>query len=322
MGELIMAESHDTLPATPASEPDLAVEIAGIRMKNPVMVASGTFGYGPEYNELIDINRLGAIVVKGIRIDPWPGNEPSRMVEVPGGLVNAIGLQGPGAEGFAETYMPFLRGFDVPVIVNIWGRTLEEYGEVAAAFEDVDGVAGLELNISCPNVKEGGIAFGTNPDMTARVVRYVRDRTTLPLITKLSPNVPNIAEFATIAEAEGSDALALINTLPAMVIDIEARKPVLSNVVGGLSGPAIHPVAIKLVWEAAQAVKIPIIGMGGISEPEDAIEFMIAGASAVAVGTANFIDPQTPIKVMDGMAGYMRRHGMRSVSELTGSLVL
>ena len=317
---MVEIDNPSDRPTTP--EPDLSVEIAGIRMKNPVMVASGTFGYGPEYHELIDLNRLGAIVVKGIRIDPWPGNEPSRMVEVPGGLVNAIGLQGPGAAGFIETYLPFLRNFDVPVIVNIWGRTLEEYGEVAAAFEGVDGIAGLELNISCPNVKEGGIAFGTNPKMTARVVRYVRERTTLPLITKLSPNVPSIGEFAGIAEAEGSDALALINTLPAMVIDIESRKPVLSNVIGGLSGPAIHPVAVKLVWEAAQVVDIPIIGMGGITEAADAVEFMIAGASAVAVGTANFIDPQASLTVIDGIGDYMRRHNMSAVSRLTGSVVL
>ncbi len=301
---------------------DLSVNIAGLEMKNPVMVASGTFGYGSEYAEQMDIDRLGAIVVKGICMDAWDGNKPSRMVEVPGGLVNAIGLQGPGVAGFDEKYMPFLRQHDVPVIVNIWGRSLEEYGEVAAAFEDVEGVSGLELNISCPNVKEGGIAFGTNPTMTADVVAHVRKNTTLPLIVKLSPNVPNIAEFAKIAEAEGSDALSLINTLPAMVIDVETRKPVLSNVIGGLSGSAIHPVAVKLVWEAAKAVKIPVIGMGGIMRAEDAIEFMIAGAAAVAVGTANFIDPVASLNVIDGIAAYMKRHGMSSVSELTGSLEL
>ena len=301
---------------------NLAVDIAGIKMKNPVMVASGTFGYGAEYSELIDIDRLGAIVVKGICLDAWSGNSPSRMVEVPGGLVNAIGLQGPGVAGFNEKYMPFLRKHDIPVIVNIWGKSLEEYGAVAAAFENVEGVSGLELNISCPNVKEGGIAFGTNPKMTADVVAHVRKNTKLPLIVKLSPNVPNIAEFARIAEAEGSDAISLINTLPAMVIDIETRKPILSNVVGGLSGPAIHPVAVKLVWEAAKVVKIPIIGMGGIMSAKEAIEFMVAGATAVAVGTANFIDPDTSIDVIDGISTYMQKHGMSSVDELTGSLEL
>ncbi len=301
---------------------DISVDIAGIKMKNPVMVASGTFGYGAEYSEFIDIDQLGAIVVKGICLDAWDGNKPSRMVEVPGGLVNAIGLQGPGVKGFDEKYMPFLRQHDVPVIVNIWGRSLEEYGEVAAAFENMEGVSGLELNISCPNVKEGGIAFGTNPTMTADVVAHVRKKTSLPLIVKLSPNVPNIVEFAKIAEAEGSDALSLINTLPAMVIDIETRKPVLSNVVGGLSGSAIHPVAVKLVWEAAKAVKIPIIGMGGIMRTEDAIEFMVAGASAVAVGTANFIDPEISLNVIEGISAYMQKHGMSSVSELTGSVLV
>lgn len=301
---------------------DLSVNIAGIKMKNPVMVASGTFGYGAEYSELIDIDKLGAIVVKGICKDAWDGNKPSRMVEVSGGLVNAIGLQGPGVAGFDKKYMPFLRQHDVPVIVNIWGRSRDEYGEVAAAFEDVEGVSGLELNISCPNVKEGGIAFGTNPIMTADVISHVRKKTSLPLIVKLSPNVPNIAEFAKIAEEEGSDAISLINTLPAMVIDVETRKPVLSNVIGGLSGPAIHPVAVKLVWEASKAVEIPVIGMGGIMCAKDAVEFMIAGATAVAVGTVNFIDPQAPLNVIDGISTYLQKHNMKSVSNLTGSLVL
>lgn len=303
-----------------AAKPELAIDFAGIRMKNPVMVASGTFGYGPEYAGLVDLNRLGAIVVKGICSDPWPGNDVPRMVEVPGGLVNAIGLQGPGTRGFADTYMPFLRQFDTPVIVNIWGRTVDEYAEVAAALNDVDGVDALELNISCPNVKEGGIAFGTDPEMTVSVISRVRKSTSLPIITKLAPNVPDISVFARIAENEGSDALSLINTLPAMVIDIETRRPVLSNIVGGLSGPAIHPVAVKLVWEAAKAVNIPIVGVGGIVSGEEAVEFMIAGAAAVAVGTANFTDPVTPLRVIDEIEEYMIRHGLSSLSELTGSV--
>jgi len=297
-------------------------DIGGIRMKNPVMVASGTFGYGPEYAELIDVSRLGAIVVKGIRAVPHEGNRTPRMVEVPGGLVNAIGLQGPGVDGFVRDYMPFLRSVDAAAIINIWGKDVEEYGEVAARFDDVEGVDGLEVNISCPNIKEGGIAFGTDPAMAAKVIAEVRRRTTLPIIPKLSPNVSNVGEFARIAETEGSDAISLINTLPAMVIDIETRRPVLANTVGGLSGPAIHPVAVKQVWEAARAVSIPVIGMGGVTDAATAIELMIAGANAVAVGTANFTDPRTPIRVIDGIEAYCRDHDIEDVGELVGSLVL
>jgi len=302
-------------------ELDLRVELGGIRMKNPVTVASGTFGYGEEYAELIDVTKLGAITVKGIRLQPWPGNPLPRHVEVPGGMVNAIGLQGPGVDGFVREHMPFLRGTGVPVIVNIWGTTEEEYAEVARRLSDVEGVAGLELNISCPNVKEGGHAFGTDPRTAASLVTAVRRVTRLPLMPKLAPNVPDIKVFVRAAQEAGADALALINTLPAMVIDIETRRPVLANKVGGLSGPAIHPVAVKLVWEAAQAATVPILAMGGIMEPGQAIEFLIAGATAVAVGTANFIDPSTPLRVIDGIAAYLRRHGMRSVKELTGSLI-
>ena len=244
------------------------------------------------------------------------------MVEVSGGLVNAIGLQGPGVEGFVRDYMPFLRSLDVPAIVNIWGTSVEEYGEVAARLGEVEGIAGLEVNISCPNIKEGGIAFGTDPVMAAKVIGEVRSRTTLPIIPKLSPNVSNVAQFARVAEESGSDAISLINTLPAMVIDIETRRPVLSNVVGGLSGPAIHPVAVKQVWEAAAAVSIPVIGMGGITDAATALELMIAGAGAVAVGTATFTDPRTPIRVIEGIETYLREHGIDDVSEVVGSLVL
>lgn len=299
---------------------DLAVDIGGIRMRNPVMVASGTFGYGSEYADVVDIDRLGAIVVKGIRLGPWDGNPPPRMAEVRGGLLNAIGLQGPGVDGFIKTYLPFLRAHTVPVIVNIWGTSAEEYGEVAARLDDVPGVAGIEINISCPNVKEGGITFGTDPRMAAAVMTAVRKRTRLPIIPKLPPNVPNIAAFARAAEETGCNAVSLINTLPAMAIDIEKRRPVLSNRVGGLSGPAVHAVAVKLVWEAARAVSIPVIGMGGISTAHDAIELLIAGASAVAVGTANFTDPTTALRVIEGIESYLVRHRMSSVSELVGSL--
>ncbi|MCL1857473.1 MAG: dihydroorotate dehydrogenase [Kiritimatiellaeota bacterium] len=292
------------------------VTVGKIRMKNPVTVASGTFGYGEEYAGVMDVSRLGAITVKGIRKEAWRGNALPRMVEVPGGVVNAIGLQGPGMEAFAEKYMPFLRSVGVPVIVNIWGTSVEEYAEVAAYLSQVEGVQGVELNVSCPNVKEGGVSFGTEARKVAEVVAAVRKETALTVITKLPPMVPDIRVFARAAAEAGSDALAISNTLPAMVIDIERRKPVLANKVGGLSGHALHPVAVKLVYEAAQAVAIPIIGMGGIFEPKDAIEFLLAGATAVAVGTANFIDPTTPLRVIDGIAAYMARHGFASVSQL------
>jgi len=302
------------------SKPDMSVRIGKIRMKNPVMVASGTFGYGPEYADLVDLSSLGAIVVKGISLKPWQGNPTPRMVEVPGGLVNAIGLQNPGAGKFISEYMPFLRKYDVPVIVNIWGRTVEEYAEVATQFEGVKGISGLELNISCPNIKEGGIAFGTDPKVMRRVVSAVRRRTSLPLIPKLSPNVSNITLFARVAEDCGADAISLINSLPAMVIDVKTRRPVLANVVGGLTGPAIHPVAIKLVWEASRAVKIPVIGMGGITSPNEALEFIIAGATAVAVGTANFTDPSTSLNVIKGIEKYLAANGFASARDLIGKL--
>lgn len=304
------------------AKPRMAVEIAGIRMRNPVMTASGTFGYGPEYADMVDINALGALVVKGVRMDPWEGNAPPRMVEVPGGLVNAIGLQGPGVAGFVDQYMPFLRRFNTPVIVNIWGRSLEEYGEVAAAFDSVEGVAGIELNISCPNVKEGGIAFGTDLTMAARVIERVRRNTRLPLIPKLSPNVASVGQFAKVAQDAGADAVSLINTLPALVIDVETRRPVLSNVFGGLSGPGIHAFAVRQVWDAAQAVTIPVIGMGGITDAAGAIEMLLAGASAVAVGTASFTDPSTAVTVIEGIEAYLERHGVADVRELTGAVVV
>jgi dihydroorotate dehydrogenase (NAD+) catalytic subunit len=301
-------------------KPDMSVKIGGMRMKNPVMVASGTFGYGPEYADIVDINALGAIVVKGISLEPWEGNPTPRMVEVPGGLVNAIGLQNPGLKKFVSEYMPFLRKFDTPLIVNIWGRTVNEYAELAARFDAIEGVSALEINISCPNIKEGGIAFGTNVEMAARVIAAVRRETKRCVIPKLSPNVPNIAEFARTAEAAGADAISLINSMPAMVIDIETRKPVLANVTGGLTGSAIHPIAVKLVYEAAKAVKIPVIGMGGITGTREAVEFIIAGASAVAVGTANFTDPMTALRIVEGIRQYLVDHGYRSVADLAGTV--
>ena len=299
-----------------ASKVDLAVDLGGIKMKNPVTVASGTFGYGQEYAELIDITRLGAVTVKGIRLNAWPGNPLPRHAEVPGGMVNAIGLQGPGVEGFVLDDMPFLREKGVRVIVNMWGTSIEEYAEVARRLSDVEGVDGLELNISCPNVKEGGHAFGHDPLTVSRLVGEVRQATSLPIMPKLAPNVPDISVFVRAAQEAGADALAMINTLPAMVIDIERFQPVLANRTGGLSGRGIHPVAVKLVWDAARVATIPILAMGGIFEASDAIEFLLAGATAVAVGTANFIDPSTPLRVIDGIETYMLRHGFSSMAEI------
>lgn len=301
-------------------KPTLDINLAGIRMKNPVMVASGTFGYGPEYADLVDLNKLGAIVVKGISLESWGGNRTPRMVEVSGGLINAIGLQNPGVTGFIEKYMPFLRGYDLAVIVNIWGKTLEEYTEVAARFDGVPGIHALEINISCPNVKAGGSSFGTNLESTAKVVAAVRARTKLPIIPKLAPNVADIGAFAKVCVDNGADALSLINSFPAMAIDIETRRPILANVSGGLSGPAIHPIAVKLVYEAAKAVNVPLIALGGITSAKEAIEFMIAGASAVAVGTANFTEPQTALKVIDGLADYLARNNMNNVQQLVRSI--
>lgn len=301
---------------------DLAVDLGGIRMANPVTVASGTFGYGKEYADLVDVSKLGAITVKGIRLQPWNGNALPRHVEVPGGMINAIGLQGPGVEGFIRDYMPFLQKVGVPVIVNIWGTSTEEYAEVARHLSDVPGVSGLELNISCPNVKEGGHAFGTDPKTVANLISTVRAATSLPLLPKLAPNVPDIKVFVRAAQESGANAISMINTIPAMAIDIETRKPILANKVGGLSGSCIHPVAVKLVYEAAQVATVPILAMGGIMNPDDAIELLIAGATAVAVGTANFIDPTTPFRVIDGIAAYLQRHNMASVKNLTHSIVI
>ncbi|MBM3878330.1 MAG: dihydroorotate dehydrogenase [Verrucomicrobia bacterium] len=284
------------------------------------MVASGTFGYGVEYARLIDLNRLGAVVVKGIRLGPVRGNPPPRTVEVTSGLINAIGLQGPGVDGFIEKYWPFLQGLKVPTIINIWGTTVDEYAEVARRFDALGGVGALELNVSCPNIKEGGSQFGTDCKLLAEVVAACRRATTLPLITKLSPNVVNIAPYARAAEEAGSDALAIMNSYPALAIDLETRRPKLANVTGGLTGPCIKPIALKLVWDAAKAVRIPIIGMGGIQSAADALEFLVVGATAVAVGTANFYEPQTALEVIAGMREFLQRKGIEDVREWTGSL--
>jgi dihydroorotate dehydrogenase (NAD+) catalytic subunit len=301
---------------------NLSVKIGKLKLQNPVMVASGTFGYGVEYAQLLDLNQLGAVVVKGIRLGPVRGNATPRTVEVASGLINAIGLQGPGVDGFIKKYWPFLKTLKVPTIINIWGTTVEEYAEVAERFDDLGAVGAMELNVSCPNIKKGGAQFGTDLKLLAQVVAACRKVTKLPLITKMSPNVVCIAPFAQAAEDAGSDALSIVNSYPAMAIDIETRQPKLANVTGGLTGPCIKPIAIKLVWEAARAVKIPIIGMGGIQNAADAIEFMMAGAMAVAVGTANFYEPQTALQVIAGIGEFMQKHGLKNVNEITGSVVV
>jgi dihydroorotate dehydrogenase (NAD+) catalytic subunit len=299
---------------------NLSLQIGTLKLQNPVLVASGTFGYGAEYSELIDLNQLGAVVVKGIRLGPVRGNPTPRTVEVASGLINAIGLQGPGVDGFIKKYWPFLKLLKVPTIINIWGTTVEEYAEVARRFDALGGVGALELNVSCPNIKEGGAQFGTDVKLLGEVVAACRQSTRLPLITKLSPNVVSIAPYARAAEDAGSDALSIMNSYPAMAIDIKTRKPSLGNVTGGLTGPCIKPIAIKLVWEAAAAVKIPIIGMGGIQRAADAIEFLMAGATAVAVGTATFYEPRTAVQVIAGVREFMQSHGIEDVRELVGSV--
>lgn len=299
---------------------NLSVKLGALTLPNPVMVASGTFGYGIEYSELIDLNQLGAVVVKGIRLNAVRGNPTPRTAEVTSGLINAIGLQGPGVDGFIGNYWPFLRSLEVPVIINIWGTTVDEYAEVARRLDALGGVGALELNVSCPNIKEGGAQFGTDLKLLSEVVAACRKMTKLPLITKLSPNVVSIAPYARAAEAAGSDALSIMNSFPAMAIDIQTRRPRLANVTGGLTGPCIKPIAIKLVWEAAKAVKIPIIGMGGIQSAADAIEFILAGASAVAVGTANFYEPQTALQIIAGLRQFMQQAGVEDVRELIGGV--
>jgi len=298
---------------------NLSVKIGKLKLQNPVTVASGTFGYGVEYAQLLDLNQLGAVVVKGIRLEPVRGNPTPRTVEVASGLINAIGLQGPCVDGFIKKHWPFLKELKVPTIINIWGTRVEEYAEVARRFDALGGVGALELNVSCPNIKEGGAQFGTDLKLLAQVVAACRKATTLPLITKMSPNVVSIAPYAKAAEDAGSDALAIMNSYPAMAIDIETRRPKVANVTGGLTGPAIKPIAVKLVWEAAKAVKIPIIGMGGIQNADDAIEFLMAGATAVAVGTANFYEPQTALQVIAGIGEFMERKKIGDVREITGS---
>jgi dihydroorotate dehydrogenase (NAD+) catalytic subunit len=303
------------------SQVNLSVNIAGILMKNPVMVASGTFGYGEEYAPYVNINKLGAIIVKGLSLTPRNGNPPPRIVETEAGMLNSIGLQNIGINAFINEKLPFLKKYDTKVIVNFFGDSIDEYCEVAKMAGSAPGIHGLEMNISCPNKQEEWLEFGTNPDLTFRVVSAVRKNTNLPLIVKLSPNVTDITVIARSAAEAGADAISLINTLSGMAIDIETRRPKLANIIGGLSGPAIKPVAIKMVWQVARSIKLPVIGIGGIMTYKDAIEFMIAGASAVQVGTANFVDPAVTEKIIDGLKLYCEQKSIKAIKEITGSIV-
>jgi dihydroorotate dehydrogenase (NAD+) catalytic subunit len=297
---------------------DLAVEIAGIRMKNPVLTASGTFGYAMEFAPYFDLNRLGALVVKTITTRPRAGNPPHRVVETPGGMLNAIGLQNVGIDAFLADKLPYLRRLEPPLIVNIAGESVEDFRELAKRLTDQAGVAAIELNISCPNVA-GGLDFSTDPELTYRVVRAAKEVSGLPIIPKLSPNVTDLGLIARAAVEAGADALSLINTLVGMAIDVRTRRPVLGHLTGGLSGPAIKPVAVRMVWQVARTVGVPLIGMGGIMTGEDAAEFLLAGASAVAVGTANFLDPTAPVRVLDGLARYLAAQGLPSARALVGA---
>lgn len=294
--------------------------IAGVTFKNPVMTASGTFGSGMEYGEFVDLNRLGAVVTKGVANVPWPGNPTPRVAEVYGGMLNAIGLQNPGIDVFMERDIPFLKQYDTKIIVNVCGKTVEDYVDVVERLAEEPAVAMLEINVSCPNVKEGAIAFGQKADALYNITQEIKKHAKQPIIMKLSPNVTDIAEMAKAAEAAGADALSLINTITGMKIDIHRRKFAIANKTGGMSGPAIKPIAVRMVYQAAHAVQIPIIGMGGIANAEDAIEFILAGASAVSVGAMNFVNPYTTVEVVQGIAAYMEQYHVERLTDLIGAV--
>ena len=296
---------------------NMKVNIAGVEWKNPVTVASGTFGSGAEFADYVDLNRLGAVTTKGVANIPWPGNPTPRVAEVYGGMMNAVGLQNPGMDLFCQRDIPFLKEYDTRIIVNVCGKSTEDYCEVVERLADEDGDM-LEINISCPNVKEGGIAFGQNPKAAEEITKAVKKYAKQPVIMKLSPNVTDISEMAKAVEAGGADAVSLINTLTGMKIDVNRRQFVLANKTGGVSGPAIHPIAVRMVYQAAHAVKVPIIGMGGIASAEDAIEMILAGASAVSVGTANFHNPAVTMEIVDGIEAYMKKYGFETVADMVG----
>jgi len=302
------------------NRPRLEVNLNGLRLKNPVMTASGTFGYGLEYEELIDLNLLGGIVVKGISLWEEKGNPPLRICETPGGMLNAIGLQNIGLESFLRDKLPDLRRYNTAIIVNIWGRTINDYVQLAERLSQAAGIAAIEINISCPNIKQGGMSFGQDEKMTYQLVKAVREKTQIPLIVKLTPNVTDPVPIALRAEEAGANCISLINTLLGMAIDIETKRPLLANVTGGLSGPAIRPVALRMVWQVASAVKIPVIGVGGIASAEDALQFLIAGSMAVQIGTANFRDPLVCQKVINGIEEYLINHGLEDIHQLIGSI--
>ena len=301
-------------------KPNLKVVLGNLELQNPVMTASGTFGYAREFKDLVDLNRLGAIIVKGLSLEPVAGNPPPRIVETPCGMINAIGLENVGIDAFVERKLPFLKTLTPPIFANIWGTKEEEYAQVAARMEEIQTVSGIEVNISCPNIKAGGMTFGVDPRAASSVVAQVRKNTTKFLMVKLSPNVTDITEIARQVEAAGADAISLINTLSAMAVDIETRRPKLANIVGGLSGPAIRPVAVRMVWQVAQVSTIPVVGVGGIMTAEDALEFFIAGAAAVQVGTANFVNPRATMDIIDGIEAFMADNGISDMREIIGTL--
>jgi len=307
-------KGHDT------QQINLAIEIGPLKLKNPVMTASGTFGYGEEYAPYVDLNRLGAIIVKGLSLTPRRGNPSPRIMETPAGMLNAIGLQNVGVKSFIRDKLPYLRQFDTAIIANVYGETIEEYLRISEILTAAEGVHALEINVSCPNVKKGGVAFGTDPDMVAEVTAGVKRVTDLPVIVKLSPNVTDIAVMAKAAEAAGADAVSLINTITGMSVDVEKRIPHLKNVTGGLSGPAIKPIALRMVWQVASQVQIPVIGIGGIMSAADALEFFIVGARAIQVGTANFVEPRATMSIIEGIEAYMKRHHIVDMDDLVGSL--
>jgi len=301
------------------TSPNMAVKLGRLKLKNPVMTASGTFGYGEEYSGYIDLNKLGAIVVKGLSLKPRLGNPPPRIMETTGGMLNAVGLQNIGVDAFIEEKLPFLRKYDVSVIANIYGETFDEFKGVAKKLNLAKGVHALEVNISCPNVKKGGVSFGTDPKIAARVTRVVKDETSLPVIVKLTPNVTDIAAIAEAVEKAGADAVSLINTLTGMSVDLKTRKPHLKNITGGLSGPAIKPVALRMVWQVVRRVSVPVIGIGGIMTAEDALEFLIVGAKAVQIGTANFINPLITMEVIEGIENYLSANKIKDINEVIGT---
>ena len=301
--------------------PIMEVNVGGLELKNPIMTASGTFGYGEEYSPYVDLNRLGALIVKGLSLEPKEGNPPPRIIETTAGMLNAVGLENVGIRAFIEEKLPFLKQFDVPVIVNVFGETIEEYTKVADILSNVEGIAGLEINISCPNVKAGGLEFGADPNLAYEVIHNVKSVTHIPVIVKLTPNVTDITSIAKRVQEAGADAISLINTLKGMSVDIEKRVPHLENITGGLSGPGIKPVALRMVWEVTREVSIPVIGVGGIMNARDALEFFIVGAKAVQIGTANFVNPRATIEILEGIEQYMGENGISDINDLIGTII-